>query len=66
MSVTLEHTDLGVLKGLGVDGTVQFRGLQYATLQNRLAIPELVTSYGSSPRDATRYGSVTLVTCVKM
>lgn len=56
MSTTLEHADLGKLKGTAVDGTVQFRGLKYASLKNRLAPPELVTSYGSGHIDATRYG----------
>jgi carboxylesterase type B len=56
MSAILEHDDLGTLKGATVDGTVQFRGLQYATLKNRFAPPELVTKYASSPQDARRYG----------
>lgn len=58
MSTTLEHKDLGQVKGTAVDGTVQFRGLKYASLENRFAPPQLVTSYGSSPIDASKYGYV--------
>jgi hypothetical protein len=58
MSVTLKHAHLGELKGNSVEGAVQFLGLKYAALKNRLAAAELVDSYGSRSTDATRYGSV--------
>lgn len=58
MSTTLQHPDLGKLKGLTGDGTVQFRGLKYATLEDRFAAPELCTEYDSEPTDATTYGQV--------
>jgi len=56
MSTSFEHVDLGNLKGKVVDGTVQFLGLKYASLADRFAPPQLVTSYGSEPLDATKYG----------
>ena len=59
MAATLKHTQLGELKGNSVDGTVQFLGLKYASLKNRLATAEIVNSYGSGITDATKYGSVT-------
>lgn len=55
-NVTFKHEELGQFEGATVDGTVQFRGLKYATLENRFAAPQLVTSYGSGPTDATKYG----------
>lgn len=56
MSVILNHSQLGDLKGNVVDGTAQFLGLKYATLKNRLARAEIVGNYGSGQTDATRYG----------
>ena len=56
MSASVDHEDLGQVKGLVVDETVQFRGLKYASLENRLAKPQLVTSYGFGAVDATAYG----------
>ena len=56
MSATLKHTGLGELQGNSVDGTVQFLGLKYATLKNRLATAELVENYGTETTDATNYG----------
>ncbi|ORY05692.1 Alpha/Beta hydrolase protein [Clohesyomyces aquaticus] len=55
MCATLQHSRLGQLNGIAVDGTVQFRGLKYASLENRLAPPQLFTSYGKST-DATKFG----------
>ncbi|KAF2467467.1 carboxylesteras-like protein [Lindgomyces ingoldianus] len=56
MSTTFEHEHLGQLSGVGIDGTVQFRGLKYASLENRFAPPQLVTSYGIGPTNASKYG----------
>ncbi|KAF1937900.1 alpha/beta-hydrolase [Clathrospora elynae] len=56
MSATLKHVQLGELKGKSMDGSVQFLGLKYASLKNRLATAEFVDSYGSETTDATRYG----------
>jgi hypothetical protein len=58
MLSTLKHAKLGKINGVAVDGTVQFRGLKYASLKNRFAPPQLVTSYETESTDATRYGSV--------
>jgi hypothetical protein len=56
MFTTLEHAKLGKINGVAVDGTVQFRGLKYASLKNRFAPPQLVTSYETQSTDATKYG----------
>ncbi|KAI4685004.1 uncharacterized protein J4E88_004447 [Alternaria novae-zelandiae] len=56
MSETLKHQHLGEIEGKPVDGAVQFLGLQYASLKDRLAAPQLVDSYGSGTTDATKFG----------
>jgi hypothetical protein len=61
MSATLEHEHLGELKGKSVDGAVQFLGLKYASIRDRLAAPQLVDSYGSGTTDATKFGYVNYV-----
>ncbi|KAF2270515.1 alpha/beta-hydrolase [Lojkania enalia] len=53
---TLKHGELGELKGNVIDGTAQFLGLKYASLENRFAQPQLVTNYGAGPVDASKYG----------
>lgn len=58
MTTTFKHADLGELKGNVVDGTAQFLGLKYASLENRFAAPQLVTTYGSGAVDASKYGYV--------
>ncbi|CAK7222510.1 hypothetical protein SEUCBS140593_004923 [Sporothrix eucalyptigena] len=55
MSNTLHHPLLGTVRGRVGVGVVQFLGLQYATLKDRLADPELKTTYGGET-DATRLG----------
>ncbi|KAH8732619.1 carboxylesterase-like protein [Phaeosphaeriaceae sp. PMI808] len=54
--VTLKHPKLGELHGNLVNGTAQFLGLKYATLENRLAAAKMINSYGPGPTDATKYG----------
>lgn len=56
MSAILKHAELGELHGNSVDGAVQFLGLKYATLKNRLANAELLESYRSGVTDATKFG----------
>jgi hypothetical protein len=56
MSTSLQHSELGGLKGNIIDGIVQFLGLKYATLKDRLASAELLSNYGREPTDATKYG----------
>jgi carboxylesterase type B len=58
MSATLTHEHLGELKGKAVEGAVQFLGLKYASIKDRLAAPQLVESYGSGTTDATKFGYV--------
>ena len=50
----LDHPDLGTFIGQQSDGVQQYLGIQYATLRNRLAEPELRTYY-ESPIDAAKY-----------
>ena len=59
MAASLNHPDLGQIDGVSVDGTVQFLGLKYASIEDRFAPPKLVTKLGSSPIDATKYGYAT-------
>lgn len=61
MSATLKHEHLGELKGKTVDDAVQFLGLKYASIKDRLAAPQLVDSYGSGAIDATKFGYVKYV-----
>ena len=58
MSATLKHQDLGELEGKTVDGAVQFLGLKYASIKDRLAAPELVENYGAGATDASKFGYV--------
>ncbi|KAF4498467.1 Para-nitrobenzyl esterase [Fusarium agapanthi] len=57
MAFTLNHTQLGDIQGLKLDGqgVVQYLGIQYATLAHRFAGPKLKTDYGGKV-DATRRG----------
>ncbi|KAF2109526.1 carboxylesteras-like protein [Lophiotrema nucula] len=57
MSTTFKHPILGEVKGNVLEGVVQFLGLKYGSLKNRLASAELVTSYGAEPIDATKFGA---------
>jgi hypothetical protein len=56
MSTSLQHPELGELKGKVVDGAIQFLGLKYAKLKNRFAPAELINDYRASPTDGTKYG----------
>ena len=51
----LQHPDLGTFHGQQGRGVQQFLGIQYATLKNRLAEPQLKAAY-ETPVDATSYG----------
>jgi carboxylesterase type B len=57
MATTFKHTDLGEVKGNIRGGTAQFLGLQYASLEDRFAPPQLRTKYGASI-DASKFGQV--------
>lgn len=52
---SLSHPSLGTLIGRDSDGAYQFLGIQYATLENRLAESQLKTNY-KSPVDARNHG----------
>ncbi|CAK7203393.1 hypothetical protein SEUCBS139899_006126 [Sporothrix eucalyptigena] len=55
MSSILQHPSLGTFHGRSEAGVVQFLGIQYATLEDRLAEPQLKTEYGGQI-DATKVG----------
>ncbi|KAL2399166.1 hypothetical protein ABEF95_000334 [Exophiala dermatitidis] len=55
-NVALQHPSIGPIHGLDRgNGVHQFLGIQYATLQDRLAEAQLKTTY-QTPVDATNYG----------
>ncbi len=54
---TLQHPDLGEVKGNAGDGVEQYLGIPFATLKDRLSPPELKTHY-DGVIEATRFGSV--------
>lgn len=58
MTAKITTSALGEIQGRVVDGVVHYLGIQYATLKNRLADAELVTSRpaGSGVLDATKDG----------
>ena len=60
MPTTLKHRDLGDVKGNTKDSAIEFRGIKYASLENRFAEPSLVTDYGSGALDATKFGYAAL------
>ncbi|KAK6385818.1 uncharacterized protein PV06_07234 [Exophiala oligosperma] len=54
-TATINHPTIGQIKGRDGDGVTQFLGVQYATLENRLAEAQVKSSY-STPVDATAHG----------
>ena len=60
MATSFKHVELGEVKGNVTDGTAQFLGLQYATLENRFAPPQLKTKY-EARIDASKFGQVPCV-----
>lgn len=59
MTTTIEHPTLGRIRGKTNNGSVQFLGLKYATLENRLAEAKLYHSDARSGEvEATQYGYV--------
>lgn len=62
---SLSHPSLGTVIGRDSDGAYQFLGVQYATLQHRLAESQLKTEY-KSPVDARNHGYNLRAICVLM
>ncbi|PCG94964.1 Carboxylesterase, type B [Penicillium occitanis (nom. inval.)] len=56
MTETIEHPLIGVLVGKAEDGIIQFLGVRYASLTDRLAEPELLSHYDGEKIDATKKG----------
>lgn len=55
MTTTIK-TAFGEFKGKKVDAVTQYRGIQYATLRDQLAVPDMMEDYGSEVVDATEFG----------
>lgn len=58
MTALLETTHLGQVQGKSVEGVTHYRGIKYASLKNKLADAELITSRepGNGILDATKDG----------
>jgi hypothetical protein len=56
MTTTLQHPTLGAITGVVKDDIVQYLGVKYTTLENRLAVPvPLLDNSGRGSIDATRF-----------
>lgn len=55
MTSTLKSASLGEIRGRDDNGVIQYSGIKYATLKNRLADAELAESNGGV-LDATKDG----------
>ncbi|KAH7138013.1 carboxylesterase-like protein [Dendryphion nanum] len=55
MATTLK-TSFGEFRGKAGDGVVQYLGVKYANLKDRLAAPTEIEQYGSEVVDATQFG----------
>ena len=60
MSTTIAHPLLGNVEGVVEGEVLQFRGIQYATLEDRFASPVIRENYDGSI-DARSFGLVTLL-----
>lgn len=56
MTTTLRTTSLGEIRGKVADGVVQYLGIKYASLKNRLADAELIEKREGDVLDATKDG----------
>ena len=56
MATTLK-TSFGIFAGKQGDAVTQYLGIKYASLENQLAVPKLMTSYGDNVVDASAFGS---------
>lgn len=56
MTSVLKTSSLGDIRGKSHDGVVQYLGLKYATLKNRLADAQLVEKRDGDILDATKDG----------
>ena len=52
----LEHPAIGRVQGRYNKGVIQYLGIKYASLKNRLADAQLVEYKGNEHIDATRHG----------
>jgi len=55
MAATISHPEIGKVQGKPGDGVTQFLGIQYGSVKDRLAAPELVERY-SGVVDGTKLG----------
>ncbi|KAF2176408.1 alpha/beta-hydrolase [Zopfia rhizophila CBS 207.26] len=59
----MQKTDFGEFRGKKGDGVVQYLGIKYGNLKDRLAVPEMVESYESEIIDATEPKCVAMDAC---
>ncbi|KFX98663.1 hypothetical protein O988_04247 [Pseudogymnoascus sp. VKM F-3808] len=57
MTEAIQHPSLGTIVGKAGDGIVEFLGVKYASLADRLADPQLLSNYHGDKIDATKTGS---------
>lgn len=54
---TVAQTPFGQFLGRNKTGVVQYLGIKYATVENQLAVPEVVKgTYGNQVVDCTSFG----------
>ena len=56
MTATIKTSSLGLIRGKVEDGVVQYLGVTYATLKDRLADAELIIAREGDILDATKDG----------
>lgn len=56
MTATIKTVSLGEIRGKVEDGVVQYLGVKYATLKDRLSEAELINSREGDVLDATKDG----------
>lgn len=65
MTETIKHPLIGAIVGRAGDGIIQFLGVKYASLTNRLAEPQLLSNYDGEEIDATKKGYNLLYSRIK-
>ena len=62
----LQHPQIGNIQGRYNKGVIQYLGIQYASLKNRFADPEVVNYSGHEWLHATKHGYVCVSTRVRV
>ena len=56
MDTDAKRTSFGEFKGKKLDSVIQYLGIKYANLKDRLSVPEMVKDYGIEVVDTTKFG----------